>query len=111
MEIGNYISNFIKPRLNNLLGSDRMVSFEDYFQKKVLYPSVKSNWLIAYVVLQWTLLIPLFLLVAYFVVMGVYNHWNDIVQSPQGVILTADIIVMVLVFRVNLKQHRIIKKK
>jgi len=104
LKIGQYITDVISDRMRKLLDTQSLLSFEEYFQKKVLKDK-NRNTLVATVVLHWTLSIPLILLGSY----AVFSVTEGLkLSSSEIVLLLLNVILIALSIKANIEQEKII---
>ena len=107
-KISHYISDHIRPRLSQLLESDQILNYDNYIQKNIFQTARKKNKLVTFIVLQWTLLIPISLIIGYFFLIN--TSAKALMNGNQQILLIPNIILLIASFTVNLKQFKIISE-
>lgn len=106
-KIAHYISDHIRPRLSELLGTDHILNYDNYIQRNIFQTARKKNRLVTFIVLQWTLLIPVSLLIGYFF-LYINGEPKTVIHKNEQLLLIPNVILFIASAIVNSKQFHII---
>lgn len=106
-KIAHYITTHIQPRMAELLNTDSILGYEQYIQRDVFQHTRKSKRILREIVLQWTLVIPVLLTVAFFAVK--YSADNASLDKTESVFLFINLGLMITAFFINAAQFKLMK--
>ena len=105
-KISQYITNYIKPKLDELLGTNFILGYDHYIQSEVFKKARKSSKAVSFIVLQWTISIPLILLGSYLFLK--FSGTTENLFGIQLFLLVVNVILLILSVRINFDQYNII---
>jgi uncharacterized membrane protein YvlD (DUF360 family) len=107
-KIAHYISDNIRTRLSQLLETDQILNYDNYIQQKIFQTAKKKNRLVTFIVLQWTLLIPVSLIIGYLFLINAETKY--LMNKEELLLLIPNTILFIASFIINSKQFKIISE-
>lgn len=107
-KISQYIIHNIRPKLNELLGVSFLLGYDSYIQSEIFMKAEQDSKAVRFIVLQWTIAIPLILISSY-VFLWVSKPMTSIFDT-QIFLLIINLILLALSIKINFDQAKMVFK-
>jgi hypothetical protein len=108
-KIAQYIIMHIRPKLNELLGVNFTLGYDSYIQSEVFINARKSSKAVLVIVLQWTISIPIILILSYIVLR--FSGQAKLILDLQLFLLLINLVLLIFSVKINFDQYKMVFKE